>query len=463
MSRKIVLLFVLLLIFASRVIAQQPFACDKPTGSAPPAIIFHGSPTTAQDAKQFEDDILHYLTITNSVDGLETALSASMPKGDFSGITAQVIQVDITGDKRSDVLTDVNVDFGPFYEQFLNLITCTDTGYKLLDALTNTELADSGEQPPTAILNVTDINNNHLPDIILYTTHSNGMLPAISIEIYEWDGKKLAQTFVAGPDLALAPQVGLVARDDNPALPELVLENHYGYGQSVESSIGEIPRWRPIDEVYRWNGTSYDFLCRYFSDQPATFFEALHSAEAFRECGDYDSALADYQQLWDGDQLTPWDEGVNIVVPDSVTDPFAYAGTLERAYLRVFAAYRMIQLAIVGHNMQLADSRVTILEIAFPVHQHGYNYAAMAKALLESYQQNGDLTEACNAAEAAYHEAMNTGDDPGLAYYETPPGSDYDYYGFYQYGDVRLSSDPDNLFDVPAEISDMIHIPVCLE
>jgi hypothetical protein len=462
MSRKIILLFTLLML-ASPAAAQQAFSCDKPTGNAPPAITFNGSPSAAQDAQQFEDDILNYLTITNSVDGLETALSASMPKGYFSGITAQVIQADITGDKRSDVLTDVNVDFGPSYEQFLNLFTCTDTGYILLDALTNTELADSGEQPPTAVLKVTDINDNQHPDIILYTTQSNGMLPAISIEIYEWDGKKLAQTFVAGPDLALTPQVRLVARDDNPALPELVLENHYGYGQSVESSTGEIPKWRPIDEVYRWNGTSYDFLCRYFSDQPTTLFETLHSAEVYRACRDYDSALDDYQQIWNNDQLTPWDEDVNIVVPDSVTDPFAYAGTLERAYLRAFAAYRMMQLAIVRHNTQLADRWVTSRETAFPVHQHGYNYAAMAKALLVSYKQNGDIAQACAAAEMAYHEAMKTGDDPGLAYFETPPSSDWDHYGFYQYGDVRLSSDPDNLFDVPAEISDMIHIPVCLQ
>jgi hypothetical protein len=92
---------------------------------------------------------------------------------------------------------------------------------------------------------------------------------------------------------------------------------------------------------------------------------------------------------------------------------------------------------------------------AYPPGTQGYQYAAMAGALFQTYEQTGSLDRACAAAERALQAAQG-GDDPGIAYDDDPV-----HFGFYYESGIRYSADPDDLFAVPEGLRGMVHSPVC--
>jgi hypothetical protein len=457
----------LLYLLASPVLAQEQFTCGEPTGSPAPAFAFVESDNPDADLERFNTVISDYLNATRTTSDLQAAI-VSRNMGDFPATAAEVIQADITADGVTDVLVHVTVSYGAGFSEYLSLFTCADENFALLDTVTGGGWGgDLPDESPASIVFVGDMNANQRPEVINHRTTIEGQKYHDSLYIYEWDGAALARIFSTGPNYGAYRHVTTVDLDDDPATLELLVGYYYGYGEEVATAWIEVFHTRAIDMRYDWNGQTLSLVCRYFTDQPDTLFETLHSAEAYRACGYVDEALADYERLFTDDSLQSWAEVEWgslpwIIFPESVEDQTAYAANLERSYLRAFAGYRIAQLALARGDDEAAEAAVNQLQADYAPREHGYAYLAMAAALWDTYQKTRQLEDACAAAEGAFQAAYENGDDPAIEHYEETVNDEIIHYGFYFYSGFRYSPDPDNLFAVPEDIDGMLDIPVCL-
>lgn len=453
------------------VAARQNVICGESSGN-PFDIPFVEQNDPEQNAEQFNTQIMAYLNTTGSSEGLQAAIEA--PAGvDAPAIAAEVIKADFTADNRPDVLVNITTSYGATFGQYLSLFTCSANEYILLDTVLSGDWDGSADGRPTTVLFTTDMNNNQRREVVIRSQVIMGTKGGERIDILEWDGDSLIVVTALGPDLGAFNNPRLANFDDDPATLELILGNHYGYGEEIANAVIEISHWRAIDEVYSWDGKTYVQVCRYFTDMPLTYFEILHNAETLRACWDYDAALTYYEWLWNGSSgdtdLAAWTDidwlyggGSSwILSPENVTDEMAYQRDLERDYLRAFAGYRLMQLDLNKGDLASAERWVNQLLIDYTPGKHGHIYTAMAAALWETYQQSGQMDTACAAAETAFQTARESGDDPGIEYYEDTFGDQIIHYGFYFYSGFRYSPDPDNLFAVPEDIDGILDIPIC--
>jgi hypothetical protein len=236
----------------------------------------------------------------------------------------------------------------------------------------------------------------------------------------------------------------------------------YAYEQETAQAFIEYSFVRPIRMIYQWDGTDYNLTCQYFTDMPTMRLTNLHSAETLRACGYDDRAIPYYQQILDDDRIIqPWEYEPWLIYPESLAEDehLKYFSQLERAYLRAFAGYRLIQIALNEQDSYHSQAILDNLQEDYQRGDSGYVYVAMAAALMDDYAAGKDLTHACNAAEGTFNEHTSQ-DDPGIAYYEDA-GSTY-HYGFYFANMRHYGADPDNLFAVPSEIDSIISTPICL-
>lgn len=450
--------------------AQQPgFVCGQGAGQPAPTINYQPGDDAdlTLGVEQFEEKILDYLNATGT-NGLQTALNISGLNGSpdpggtyFPRVTSEVVESEFTDDNTPDVLINLTVHEPTRYAEALILYTCTDTGYKQLDAVLNNAQGDF-EAPVTAVQYALDINNNQRRDIILTRQWPSGMTYSHSIDLYEWDGNKLVQTYSIGPEFWLTDHPLLENRDADLATLELVVGNTYGYGQSVLNSINEIPFRRPVEELYRWDGATYNLVCKRFTDNPDSLVMAVHTAEVALKCGDLTTAGQTYLGIWSTDDWQTWSQTSSVVIPPDVTDPAAYVGDLERSYVQAFAEFRLMQISIAQGDSKGDEDWLVGMQNRHPIHTNGYIYAAMADTLYKALKQTNDMQAACTAAQQTFQTVKANGDDPGIHYQTVTENGVTRTLHFYDYGPVQVSSDPDNIFDVPQDIKDMIDIPVCL-
>ncbi len=462
-------LALLTLLWLSPTLAQPQFSCGQGAGQPAPTISYQPGDDAdlTLGIKQFEGKILDYLNAAGT-DGLQTALNAAGlnglpdPEGSyFPRTTSDVIEAEFTDDNSPDVLINLTINDPTRYAELLILNTCTNTGYKQLDAILNNAQGDF-DMPATAVQYALDINNNQRRDIILTREWPSGMTYSRSLDIYEWDGNKLAQTYSIGPDLGLSPHPLLENRDDDLATLELVVGNTYGYGQSVLNSVNEIPFRRPVEELYHWNGTTYNLVCKRFTDSPDLLVMAVHTAEVALKCGDFTSASQTYLAIWSTNDWQPWGQTASVVIPSNVTDAAAYIADVERNYLQAFAELRLMQISIAQGNTSNTEDLLVGMQNRHPIHSQGYIYTAMADSLYKTLQQTNDIEAACTAAQQTFQAVKASGDDPGIDYQTMTENGQTRKLHFYDDGPVQVSSDPDNIFDVPPDIQDMIDMPVCL-
>ncbi len=454
---RVIFLIPFLFAFALPVSAQ---GCVEPTDFPAPVIVFDRPEGRTDDVKILDDQIVTYLNFTHSTRGLEDALA---PSGTL--MFAQVIESDITNDGFEDVLVNVTVNYGATFTTYIGLFTCQDAHFSHLDTFTTGGWSGADQESPAHLLYVVDIGNNQRPEIVLELDTIEGQKYHETLEMLEWNGEKLAVTFTIGPYYGAFSDVRLLNLDENLTTLELIVGYTYAYEEETASAFIEYSHVRPIDMVYTWEGTppKLTLQCRYFTDEPTSLFDTLHSAEAYYACGHFNEAKTYYGNLYNSERLTAWAEGnwqtPWLIYAESIADKDAYAAELERAYLRAFAGYRFVQIYQSEQDIASLESMVGSLEREYPPGTHGHIYAAMARAYWDAYQLAGQ-DAACAAAETAF---VTDRDDPKIDYYEDKlDDGSVIHYGFYFYSGHRYSSDPDNLFDVPDDIDGMVKIPICL-
>lgn len=458
---RVVTMMILLLVFLipQPSNAQESSACHEPTGTAPPAFEYEFE--SSEDLGEiFSPQIVDYLHTTGSTEGMVEAIG-ELSDEDQPLIDAQVFEADLTGDGEVNVLVSVNVTWGAGYNNVLAVFGCVDNAYQTLSTLTSGDFFDIGGAPPTTIVSVADMNGNHRPEI----AQRRGLVQQKYLEavnIYEWNERELVEVFTTGFSLGYFDSVAVVDNDNDSETLELVIGDRWGYGQATAYAVIEIVRWRPIQVEYGWDGETYDLTCQFFTDDPTTRFETMHSAETHRACGHYDEAMERYQELLNNPDLAAWASAFALE-PLEIEDMGAFAAELENAYVRAFSYYRLAQLHLLEGDVEAAQSMLEMAQAEFSVGEHGYQYVAMTEALVNHFNESNDLGEACNVAEMRYNEVRESGDDPGIPYFvvEYSDGMISQSPFYWDSGKIN-SSDPDDIFNVPASVSDMIQIPICI-
>ena len=443
--------------------------CGKTSESIKPQIIYEENVKYDDPVESLNVQILNYLNGVGSSNGLEDAIESAT--GAVPIITAQVIDADFAGGGKQDILTHINVQFPNSSDEILSLFTCTNKNYTLLDSLDNSVWSDIRDDP-AAIVAAVDLNHNARQDIITRQPFIDGMKGSESLAIYEWNGNSLAPVFRFDPNHPQRfGQITVGDRDKDPSTLELTAQTRYIYEADTALSPVEYSFIRPIEMIYAWDGSGYALQCKYFTDDPTIRLTVLHSAETQLSCGFYDAAIGYYRKLLDDTNLDAEEiqQGIlplNFYVPsllypgsiDSFEKRAQYALDLERSYLRAFAGYRLIQLALNKQESKDAQSLLERLRQDYKPGDHGYIYTAMAITLSENYEKTGNLELACEAAKEKFHAIKANHEDPGLTY----PPDEHVTYGFYFTSGRFYGSEPDNLFDVPDSIRSMIQIPFCL-
>jgi hypothetical protein len=450
-------LIVLLLLWSFGV--QEIANCPTPDSLSAPSFSYQYE--AGEDlAEKWNQQVLDFLNTTGSTAGLIEAIQATQPLADQQPtITAEIFEADMNGDGSPDQLVNINLAWGAGYNRVLSVYGCSSSHYALLSTLTGGDFFDRrAERPPTQIASVVDMNTDGSAEIISREITVTQKFHEAA-RIYSMVDGRLIQVFDSGYSLGFLGNIEIRNADNNLQTLGLLLNDSYAYGQGVALGVIELIRWRPIQTVYAWDGQTFTANCRYFTDNPTTLFETLHSAEAYRACGNFNAALAAYQRLIHDSTLLTWAQDPEFTFASD--EPNRYAIQAERAYLTAFAYYRSAQIELASGNVQAARDIADNMLTAFPPGQQGHQYAAMTSAMATAYEQSEQLDMACNAAESALEEVHQSGTDPGidpdLVYYDHSLG-----WGFYYYSGFNYASDPHDIFTVPEAIDDMVKTPVCL-
>ena len=424
---------------------QSDSRCPAPSDRPAPSITF--DPTQNADViEQLAAGTLGYLNALGSTAGLETALERALPAENPSPRTASVAEADINGDASLDVLVSISVDVGPFSVQRLTLYGCANGAYVPLTSL------ETPDPNGIAIEAVADLTGDARPEVVI----RGGLVQQKRLEavrVYAWHDQTLEQIWWTDYHLGTFAYVVLDAATQPP---DLLVGSTYAYTAPDTLGVSAISLRRPIQTRYDWRGTTFDVLCRSFTDEPSVLYQVLQSAEAYRRCGMLDDALAAYQQMIDDPTLEAWTVGFDVEIPVSVADSAGYLSRLEKRYLTAFAYFRLTQIQLFQGNIDLAGATYRQAQALYARGDHGYRYVAMTGALLQTYDQTASFAAACASAARAFLAAQGTA-DPGIDYIDDPV-----HFGFYYEGGIRYAADPDDLFAVPEGLQGMLNTPVCL-
>ena len=348
---------------------------------------------------QLETQFIDYLNQVGSVDGLAIRLTG-LTLEDLSATTwystSNVFAADVTGDDVPEALIDIVFYVeGQYTDGAIYIFGCGDNEYVTIymSRIDGRVLSDG---PEAGIRAIEDFSGDGVPEIMLTSIEMMGTAANFhrGFRIIGWDGKSFS-------DLVLTTQGdfgtatvengdGEIIDTDEDGLPELVLHSRVG-GHSDTSVLK-----RPRTEIWGWDGFQITRRCSQADTTPIYLIQAIIDGDDAVLCGDFEAALAFYQQAIFDEALLPW---ASRVKPIQVTseDPVEL-DRIERANLSAYGRYRILLL----HTAQgfLPEAKVVYesLQEQFPEGSDGHAYAVMAAVFRDTFNENNNIGFACLAA-----------------------------------------------------------------
>jgi hypothetical protein len=290
-----------------------------------------------------------------------------------------------------------------FATGFLYIFGCQDGEYQSLYVQDDV----TGYLWPFGLASITDGNRNGIPEITLVTNWwSQG---GRDFEIYEWDGTNFRHILVPDPsEYPLAGEIFIEATGslyfediDGDYIKEVVAER----GIPVWSTYWDGLPWRYETNYYKWDGLNYVFSKREF-DAPTYRFQAVQDGDRFSLAGNYNLALAMYQEAIFSDELEWWSperqanlrEVWEVEFGDDPTPTPVPSDPDEYYYLAAYSRYRIMLLHILQGWMDEAEVVYNTLQDKFPEEQVGHQFAEMATIFWHEYQETQDIPQACSLA-----------------------------------------------------------------
>jgi hypothetical protein len=303
---------------------------------------------------------------------------------------------DITGDGISEVI----IQFSHWPISRLLVFGCIRSSWKTL-------LVEGDMRPPFVVA-MQDMNLDGVKELVI---HHYTCDYCSGVRILEWDGQEfqsLIRTWTADtsmieffiPDMAeLDGFADVTIKDiDHNGTYELILSG--GAPSYMHAGIGGDGPWRTQSIVFMWDGQYFRFHSQKF-DPPNFRFEAVQDGDASSGRGNYNEALASYQEAIFSEKLKSWDhdiwrgmaiESETNVYPDINKMPF---NQTEYDQLSAYARYRIMLLHLVqGHDGDAAVVYKT-LQTKYPEDNAGYPYVELATMFWDEYQLTKSLTASC--------------------------------------------------------------------
>ena len=348
----------------------------------------------------FEGQIRDYLTARGSAAGLEAALGVLTFLDGAWQARAQVETVDVTGNSVPEILVELTF-FEPlqYSEGALFVYRCAGGEFAGGVVLSTAGQVLSAADPD-GIRAIRDMNQDGIPEIV----HSYISIAGVQayfirqFRILEWNGQEFVG-LVAEDEIGSTARAdsgdGTIRDRDGDGTLELILTNGLG------GAYPELGPQRARTDSWEWDGEAF-ILARWEYTRPVFRIHAIWDGDDATRFGEYDRALAFYQDAVFNEQLQGWSLGR--LWPDS-----AYGGAptpepdpAERDRLNAYGRYRIMLLhAVEGRR---AEAQVThdALQERYPGGSPAAAYAALAYEFWEEYTSSGDLAQACaKAAEFA--------------------------------------------------------------
>ena len=285
------------------------------------------------------------------------------------------------------------------------ILGCHDGQYKeLLSAPNNYAM-----WPPFLWLSE-DANRNGVPELVIEV--GSATQGGADFRAFEWDGLHFA-SLLASSDLSpFRPFAWEGIYGSQVVHPEFLDIDLDGRKELVFVSL--IPvwtiyrdglPWRVKSDVYEWDGAMY-VPHRSLYSVPEYRFQAVQDGDRFTLFGEYDQALAAYQEAIFSDKLGWWspDRQINL---QEIWDAEAMGGTPtptppppdppEYYYLEAYARFRIMLLHLIRGWQPEAETVYKTLLQEFPPGTPGSEVADLASAFMQEYTLSASIPSACDA------------------------------------------------------------------
>jgi tetratricopeptide (TPR) repeat protein len=338
------------------------------------------------------DEIKVFLSAGGSVTELRRELESVVGR---DGVVLQ----DMTRDGVNEVI---------LLRPFLEVLGCQEGGYQQL-----LRIYPGEPTRPAMKVTIIDLNGNALPEFVIEIQYWGVNDYTLEVRVFEWDGvdfvNRMAKQinhpyFNIGrlywdPGRALMFNGDLFLRDvDHNGTIELVLSGGVEGGMVSMVSAPQLPE----EHTWMWNGFEYTLVDVRFSE-PTIKFHAAWLGDLYSLMGEYDRAIAYYQQATFDSELIAWNKLWNewgIISgnydPSATKPPQDYD---QGHRVSTYARYRMLLVHyLLGNDFAIqtqTDKLEEIGALAYP----GYRYVELAAVFQEAYLETGSITQGCLAAQ----------------------------------------------------------------
>lgn len=316
--------------------------------------------------------------------------------GDFlqaeHSLSAPIVELDLNGDLFYDLaIATVGEQTGT-----VQVYLCAQDAYQLA-------YLTAPSMPPgrVTIHSSQDLTGDGVADLLFWREQCGAHTCTAQVEVLIWDAERLENRFIGDTADLPSPQLELGQTEAPPAEIRITAT---GIG-----SVGAGP-YRMHTRSWTWDDQPYAFTVAGEELLDSRYrIHRLHDADDAASAGNFDAALAYYQQVIEDPLLDDW-----------------IAGEAGHAALAGYARFRrMITILEIG-DLESAEQALAALLQAHPEGDPGHGFAAMGEefwaALPTGLVQAGTL----NA------EALALGCQAAQAYAITHPESTLDplYYGY---------------------------------
>jgi len=360
-----------------------------PTVSAVPAIQY-SSPQS----------FMEYLNSGGSTTSLQSGFNSLLQqKAIIKG--GQIESIDLTGDGTPEVIIAAILGNDSLWQ----ILGCNQGQYQ--------EIVSNNEPDERYLRFAVDLNGDKLPEIISYRKTQPETTPLYDFMVEEWNGHQIASLL----DETRFNDIGerlpadivdwqrtiangtITTRDVNgDGIFEIIIEG----GLITPVPTCETRFERQFTETWAWNGKSFQFSDRVYALPIYRFQRSVDGDLAFA-LKQYDRALTAYQDvlfdanLFTHDQYLPQlefckgiESGPNNIFIEN-----------EQSQLEAYARWRILLINTINSSEDAMQVVYQTLQNKFPEGKPGHDYAVIAKAFWEQYQQNQKIADACDKANTA--------------------------------------------------------------
>jgi hypothetical protein len=377
---------------ASKAITQTPFPAARctPDGSK---TALPDLDTLNQSRDFFENTIVEIL----NAGGIQSIVGGHKETDGYA-----ITLADLTHDGVPELITEN----GYKLPGFLSVFGCDGVQYKKMLTV------DAAYDYAPSVMQTSDMNLNGMPDLALVLTTCHW---CTGVLVYEWDGQafqSLIREWFIDTSLnelhysSIAELVGYADAEIVDAYGngtyEIILRG--GLLSNISDSYTYGP-FRSTIKTFMWDGQYYSKYRQKYSP-PEFRFQAIQDGDDASLYGDYDEALAFYQDAFFNDKLKGWSAEekenqiahVDVLYTSSPTPTSLPPHYEDYDPIAAYARYRIMLLHILRGYQKEAQVVYDTLQELFPEGNMGHPYTEMAQLFWFEYSNSKNVKLACQQA-----------------------------------------------------------------